>query len=93
LKGGHLPDDGDVIDLFADSTGIVEIAHPRLRIEAHGTGCTLASAIAANLCRGLAPSEACSAASDYVHAALRKGYRPGRGEIVVLDHFGAAPAR
>ena len=93
LKGGHLPDDGDVIDLFADSTGIVEIAHPRLRIEAHGTGCTLASAVAANLCRGLALTEACSAASDYVHAALRKGYRPGRGEIVVLDHFGAAPAR
>jgi len=93
LKGGHLPNDGDVVDLFADSTGISEIAHPRLRIEAHGTGCTLASAIAANLCRGLALNEACSAASDYVHAALRKGYRPGRGEIVVLDHFGAAPAR
>ena len=93
LKGGHLPGDGDVVDLFADSTGIGEIAHPRLRIQAHGTGCTLASAIAANLCRGLALTEACSAASDYVHAALLKGYRPGRSDIVVLDHFGAAPTR
>ncbi|MGH8025759.1 MAG: bifunctional hydroxymethylpyrimidine kinase/phosphomethylpyrimidine kinase [Pseudoxanthomonas sp.] len=93
LKGGHLQDDGEVVDLFADSTGIRGIAHPRLRIEAHGTGCTLASAVAANLCRGLPLDEACSAASDYVHAALRKGYRPGRGDIVVLDHFGAAPAR
>ena len=94
LKGGHLQDHGDVVvDLFADSTGMREIAHPRLRIEAHGTGCTLASAVAANLCLGLSLSEACSAASDYVHAALLKGYRPGRSDIVVLDHFGAAPAR
>ncbi len=93
LKGGHLLDDGDVVDLFADTTGIREIAHPRLPIEAHGTGCTLASAIAANLCLGLPLAQACSAASDYVHAALRKGYRPGRSDIIVLDHFGAAPSR
>lgn len=93
LKGGHLLDDGDVVDLFADAAGIREFAHPRLRIEAHGTGCTLASAIAANLCLGLPLAEACAAASDYVHAALRTGYRPGRGDIVVLDHFGAAPSR
>ena len=93
LKGGHLQDDGEVVDLFADSTGMREIAHPRLRIEAHGTGCTLASAVAANLCLGLSLTEACSAASDYVHAALLKGYRPGRSDIVVLDHFGAAPRR
>ena len=93
LKGGHLQNDGDVVDLFADSTGMREIAHPRLRIEAHGTGCTLASAVAANLCLGLTLTEACAAASDYVHAALLKGYRPGRSDIVVLDHFGAAPAR
>jgi hydroxymethylpyrimidine/phosphomethylpyrimidine kinase len=93
LKGGHLQDDGDVVDLFADSTGMHEIAHPRLRIEAHGTGCTLASAVAANLCLGRSLGAACSAGSDYVHAALLKGYRPGRSDIVVLDHFGAAPAR
>lgn len=94
LKGGHLQSQGDVVvDLFADSTGMREIAHPRLRIEAHGTGCTLASAVAANLCLDLTLTEACSAASDYVHAALLKGYRPGRSDIVVLDHFGAAPAR
>ena len=93
LKGGHLQNDGEVVDLFADSTGMREIAHPRLRIEAHGTGCTLASAVAANLCLGLTLTEACAAASDYVHAALLKGYRPGRSDIVVLDHFGAAPAR
>jgi hydroxymethylpyrimidine/phosphomethylpyrimidine kinase len=91
LKGGHLPDDGEVTDLYADGESTSEIAHPRLQLEAHGTGCTLASAIAANLCRGLALKEACFAASDYVHVALQRGYRPGRSDIYVLDHFGAAP--
>ncbi|HEY1140168.1 MAG TPA: bifunctional hydroxymethylpyrimidine kinase/phosphomethylpyrimidine kinase [Lysobacter sp.] len=91
LKGGHLADDGDVIDLFADASGVTSYRHPRLRLQAHGTGCSLASAVAANLCRGLSLIEACRAAGDYVHEALRLGYRPGRSEIVVLDHFGAAP--
>jgi hydroxymethylpyrimidine/phosphomethylpyrimidine kinase len=91
LKGGHLQDEGDVTDLYADAEGVSEIAHPRLKLEAHGTGCTLASAIAANLCHGLALKDACFHASDYVHAALQRGYRPGRSNIVVLDHFGAAP--
>ena len=89
LKGGHLVDDGDVIDLFADADGIHPIAHPRLALEGHGTGCTLASAVAANLCLGKSLRAACGDASDYVHRALRAGYRPGRGGVVVLDHFGA----
>lgn len=92
LKGGHLPGDGDVVDLFADAQGIRTISHPRLPLEAHGTGCTLASAIAARLCRGDALEAACFGASDYVHRALQRGYRPGRSEVVVLDHVGAAEA-
>jgi hydroxymethylpyrimidine/phosphomethylpyrimidine kinase len=91
LKGGHLAGDGDVVDLLADAGGVVTMSHPRLRLEAHGTGCTLASAVAANLCHGQPLAEACRAAADYVHNALRGGYRPGRSDIVVLDHFGAAP--
>ncbi|MCL1633264.1 bifunctional hydroxymethylpyrimidine kinase/phosphomethylpyrimidine kinase [Luteimonas sp. SX5] len=93
LKGGHLIDDGDVVDVYADADGLREIAHPRLRIQAHGTGCTLASAIAAGLCLGFPIADACAAATDYVHRALRQGYRPGSGDIVVLDHFGAARTR
>lgn len=90
LKGGHLCDTGDVVDLFAVPDGIRQIPHRRLDLEAHGTGCTLASAVAAGLCRGMALDQACAAATDYVHAALLHGYRPGRGNVVVLDHFGAA---
>jgi len=90
LKGGHLPGEGEVVDLFADAAGIRPIAHPRLPVDAHGTGCTLASAIAARLCRGDDLATACFGASDYVHRALLGGYRPGRSEVLVLDHFGAA---
>ncbi|MGV8940221.1 MAG: bifunctional hydroxymethylpyrimidine kinase/phosphomethylpyrimidine kinase [Lysobacter sp.] len=93
LKGGHLEDGGDVIDLLADANHapvIHSIRHPRLAIDAHGTGCTLASAVAACLALGEPLPQACIAASDYVHRALRGGYRPGQGDVVVLDHFGAA---
>lgn len=94
LKGGHLPavasPRDQVVDLFADAREVHAIAHPRLSLEAHGTGCTLASAVAANLCLGRDLRASCAAATDYVHAALRRGYRPGRGDVLVLDHFGAA---
>jgi len=90
LKGGHMPGSGDIVDLFAEGSRVTTIAHPRLQLEAHGTGCTLASAVAANLCLGRSLQSSCLVAADYVHAALRGGYRPGRSNIVVLDHLGAA---
>jgi len=88
LKGGHLDEGAQVVDRYADATGEARFAHARIAVEGHGTGCTLASAVAANLCRGLAPREACAAATDYVARALARGYRPGRGDVVVLDHAG-----
>ena len=93
LKGGHLAGPGEVVDILVDAQGEQRTAHPRLRVDAHGTGCTLASAVAANLARGLALRPACAAAVDYVHAALRGGFRPGRGEVLVLDHFATMPGR
>src|SRR5690606_36895969 len=91
LKGGHLPGNDAVVDILADATGEQRSVHPRLDVDAHGTGCTLASAVAANLARGLPLRAACAAAVDYVHAALRSGFRPGRGGVLVLDHFAAMP--
>lgn len=93
LKGGHLQDMDltEVVDLLADGSTLHQISHPRLALEAHGTGCTLASAIAANLALGQSLPVACSGAADYVHRALLAGYRPGRGDVAVLDHFAAAP--
>lgn len=92
LKGGHLDAGDEVVDLYADNHGIREIAHPRLPRKAHGTGCTLAAAIAANLCRGRSLPSACVAASDFVHRALVAGYKPGRGDVVVLDPIAAMQA-
>ena len=92
LKGGHLDAGDEVTDLYADSHGMREIVHPRLPRKAHGTGCTLAAAIAANLCRGRSLPSACVAASDFVHRALVAGYKPGRADVVVLDPFAAMQA-
>ena len=91
LKGGHLPGAGAMVDRLGDAAGTVRFEHPRLALEGHGTGCTLASAIAAGLCRGLDTRAACAAATDYVHGALRGAYRPGRGDVAVLDHFWQRP--
>lgn len=95
LKGGHLASGDEVVDLFCErreSGGRMrhEIRHPRLAVNAHGTGCTLAAAVAARLALGADLADACHAASDYVHRALQSGIRPGRSDVLVLDHFGAA---
>jgi len=93
LKGGHLDEGDAVIDRLDDGQRVATFRHARLPIEGHGTGCTLASAIAANLATRQPMAGAVEAATDYVGRALGLGYRPGRGDVVVLDHFGASPLR
>lgn len=85
LKGGHGAG-AQVIDRYYDGEGVLEIANERLPIEGHGTGCTLASAIAAGLALGKEPRAAVSSAVTYVHQALARGYEPGRGGLTVLGH-------
>jgi hydroxymethylpyrimidine/phosphomethylpyrimidine kinase len=86
LKGGHLAG-GELVDVFHDGREFREFVHPRLELEGHGTGCTLSSAIAANMVLGFDVPVACERACDYVHGALRSAYRPGLGPVAVLDHF------
>ncbi|MEO6138248.1 MAG: bifunctional hydroxymethylpyrimidine kinase/phosphomethylpyrimidine kinase [Luteimonas sp.] len=86
LKGGHLKEGSAVIDRYHDGITNTTFEHERIAIDGHGTGCTLASAIAANLCNGQPLAMACSNASEYVYMALRNAYRPGSGNVVVLDH-------
>jgi hydroxymethylpyrimidine/phosphomethylpyrimidine kinase len=86
LKGGHLP--GRIMrDRFDDGRQFAEFEHAKLKREGHGTGCTLASAIAANLCLGKNLLDACADATDYVHAALKNAYQPGRTHLSVLRHI------
>jgi hydroxymethylpyrimidine/phosphomethylpyrimidine kinase len=85
LKGGHAGG-REVVDRWYDARGRLDIRHPRLPREGHGTGCTLAAAIAAELAKGRAPRTAVRRATAYVHRALERGYRPGGGEVDVLRH-------
>ncbi len=55
---------------------------PRLPHSYHGSGCTLASAIAALLARGLAMEQAVAQAQDYTWHALAAGYHPGGGQYL-----------
>jgi hydroxymethylpyrimidine/phosphomethylpyrimidine kinase len=85
LKGGHARG-SEVVDRYFDEQGVMEVRHARLPREGHGTGCTLASAIAAELACGHAARSAVRRATAYVHRTLKRGYRPGAGTVHVLKH-------
>ena len=77
LKGGHA--DGDTVtDLLATEAGTIEFTRPRLRTRhTHGTGCTLATAIACGLAAGMTLPAAVERARNYVQAAIAAA--PGIG--------------
>lgn len=71
----------EVINTLYGSEGIVRSdAWPRLPGNFHGSGCTLASAIAAALANGLELPEAVREAQEYTWHALKSGFRPGMGQ-------------
>jgi hydroxymethylpyrimidine/phosphomethylpyrimidine kinase len=86
VKGGHLQDTTEAVDLLYDGRQAVEISSERLdTVDTHGTGCTLAAAIAAYRARGLEVVEAVRAAKEFVTGAIRHGLRLGAG-IGPVDH-------
>ena len=89
VKGGHVPGP-DAVDLLYDGHSFTELRAPRLDARnGHGTGCTFAAALAANLALGRSLREAAAAAKQYVSGALRAGFAIGHGHGV-LDHFWAS---
>jgi hydroxymethylpyrimidine/phosphomethylpyrimidine kinase len=85
LKGGHLPG-ATITDLLATKDGIEEFSAPRIDTRhTHGTGCTLASAVAAGLAQGMALRDAVLRARAYVLAAIAAAPGFGRGHGP-LDH-------
>ena len=77
MKGGHLPGD-KVTDLLITRAGMSRYDGPRIESRhTHGTGCTMASAIASGLAQGLALSDAVAAARVYVTRAIETA--PGLG--------------
>ena len=79
VKGGHLTGD-TITDLLVDGAGAIEISGPRIiGRHTHGTGCTLAAAIAARLALGEPLEAAARGARDYVAGAMSHGIDLGAG--------------
>lgn len=83
LKGGHLESER-LVDLLATPEGVTRFEDARIATtQTHGTGCTLASAIAAGLAQGMALHDAVARARRYVRAAIlaAPGYGAGHGPL------------
>lgn len=70
LKGGHL--DGDPVDVLATDGGVETLSEQRIAGAMHGTGCTLAMALACELARETPLPEAVRAARAYVRTQLAR---------------------
>ncbi|MDE7548040.1 bifunctional hydroxymethylpyrimidine kinase/phosphomethylpyrimidine kinase [Acetobacter fabarum] len=79
LKGGHLV--GEIlVDVLLDRAGTREFVGQRIATRhTHGTGCTLASALATTLAQGLALPDAVRQSCKYVHDAIKQAPELGRG--------------
>lgn len=90
LKAGHL-DENELVDILYDHESDTILRLPAVRVETvntHGTGCTLSSALASMLAKGMNLSDAAAAAKDYINQAIIAGadYQIGHGHGPVC-HF------
>ncbi len=84
IKGGHME---RAVDVLFDGNEMVQLGGDKVKTEnTHGTGCTFASALAAQLAAGRGLIEAATLAKAYVTKAIEKSYAIGKGRIP-LDHF------
>ncbi|MGA2547743.1 MAG: bifunctional hydroxymethylpyrimidine kinase/phosphomethylpyrimidine kinase [Rectinemataceae bacterium] len=80
VKGGHLADRHESVDVFFDGKDFVEFTAVRVKSKnTHGTGCTFSSAIAASLALGLPLREAVKSAKDYVSRIIAASVDLGIG--------------
>jgi len=82
VTGTHEPT-REVVNTLYDAHGIVRTDRwERLPGSYHGSGCTLAAAVAAGLAHGLAVPDAVRNAQAYTWQALRRAFRPGAGQAI-----------
>ena len=80
IKGGHLDDQADAVDVVFDGRELRELRSPRHATRnTHGTGCTFSAAIAAGLARGRDPIASIERAKAYVEAAIAASLDLGAG--------------
>jgi hydroxymethylpyrimidine kinase/phosphomethylpyrimidine kinase len=83
VKGGHLPDSKQAIDVYQDGRREMMLANTRSRnVNTHGTGCTLSAAIAAHLARRLSLTSAVKGAKAYITNAIANSTRVRRHFIL-----------
>jgi hydroxymethylpyrimidine/phosphomethylpyrimidine kinase len=89
VTGTHEPGD-EVVNTLYDRSGVVrQDRWPRLPGSYHGSGCTLASAVAAALANGSGVPEAVRDAQEYTWQALAAGFRSGAGQFIPDRFFWA----
>ena len=94
ITGTHEATGEVVINTLYDSGGVVrEDRWPRLAGSYHGSGCTLASAIAAAIANGLAVPEAVRDAQEFTWQTLVSGFRAGGGQLIPDRFFWAHEGR
>jgi len=79
ITGAHA-DEVDVVNRLYGAEGAAAWHWPRLPQVYHGSGCTLASALAAGVALGLAVEEACQQAQQFTWESLASGFSLGRGQ-------------
>lgn len=85
VKGGHLKD--DATDLLYDGKEFVLLPQEKIdTVNTHGTGCTLSSAIAANLAKGMNMKESVIEGKRYITSAIKHGFKLGKG-VGPTNHF------
>jgi hydroxymethylpyrimidine/phosphomethylpyrimidine kinase len=93
LKGGHL-EGPVVVDLLGTAAGVTCFESPKIESRhTHGTGCTLASAVAAGLAQGMPLEAAVARARAYVRAAILAAPGIGRGHGPLGHGVTVDPAR
>jgi hydroxymethylpyrimidine/phosphomethylpyrimidine kinase len=91
IKGGHLGDDGGVMDVLLDGSDWHEFPAARLATRhTHGTGCTYSAAITAGLACGQTLPAAVARAKQYLHEAIRTAPALGSG-CGPLNHHAPVP--
>lgn len=87
VKGGHLADAEDAVDVLFDGAEFAIFRGPRLDARhTHGTGCTLSAAIAARLGMGRSLTEAVFEAKNYLEGAMQRAWELGSG-IGPVEHL------
>lgn len=91
LKGGHLPENEDRLDILHHNGESYHFTTSTIDIDStHGTGCSLSAAIAANIAHGANIHDATSAAKQWVHGAIMNSFKwqnPNQKPILALNHL------